>query len=578
MWINSQSQTSQRDYTPYVFVFVVAVCARVFFLVWIDEPILFFKYPYFAEKLAGGGDIGSRLVDLSPFYLYFLTVLRKAFAIDWTTVKLIHSLIGALNALLILALGRRLFNRTAGIFAALIYALYANVIILETTLEPTVFILLFNLLVVYFLVLVKEDDRSSSQIIGLLIAAGLCTGLSIITKPNSLLFLLLGIGWLLFFPTGLPIPCKRWVQVMIFCGSAILVIMPVTVRNYVTLNDFVLVTADAGKVFYHGNARGATALEGIGLPGYVSDDGDVEPDYEHVIFRETAARLSGKDITPSESSRFWVERTLADILADPAEYLKREIKKFIFFFTDYEMHYIASAHTEYKKTLGFPLVRYGIIVSLGIVGMLLSLRRMKPLFLLYGAFGVYLCAGMLFLVQSRYRTPAVPYLCLFAGYALYRMKEMMTAGKLKSLGTTVVLACVLFVFSNTAFRGEIVEQDRWQEATKTSYEMRARPLFDRGRYRDAIVHLDHCLAAVPHFVPAINLRGRAYAMSGDYEMAESDFEKVISLNPAGFQGYRNIGFVYMLQGKTDRAVIFLTKALTLQPQDKRVQDALKKLQ
>ncbi len=42
--------------------------------------------------------------------------------------------------------------------------------------------------------------------------------------------------------------------------------MPVTIRNYVKLNDFVLVTADAGKVFFHGNSNGASPLEGINLP------------------------------------------------------------------------------------------------------------------------------------------------------------------------------------------------------------------------------------------------------------------------------------------------------------------------
>ena len=285
MRITSHSKTSKWDYAPYAFVFLVAVCVRVFFLLWIDEHILFFKYPFFAEKLAGGKEIGSRIVDLSPFYLYFLTFLRKAFALDWAGVKLIQSFIGSFNTLLILAIGSRLFNRTSGILAALLYALYANVIILESTLEPAVFIILINLLIVYFLVIVKANNRSAFQIGGLLVMAGLFTGLSIITKSNFLLFLLLGIGWILFYPMGMPGTVRRWVRVMVFCGSAILVIMPVTLRNHIVLNDFILVTADAGKVFYHGNGKGATALEGINLPGYGREAGGDEPDYDHVIFR-----------------------------------------------------------------------------------------------------------------------------------------------------------------------------------------------------------------------------------------------------------------------------------------------------
>ncbi len=578
MNIFSHSRTSGQDYTPYALVFLVAIGARIFFLVWIDEPILFFKYPYFAEKLAGGEDIGERLVDLSPFYLYFLSFLKKIFWIDWATAKLIQSFIGALNALLILALGSRLFNKTAGLFAALIYALYGNVIILESTLEPTVFVLFFNLLLIYFLVLVKGDVRPLSQTAALIVAGGLFAGLSIITKPNSLLFLPLVVTWLLFFRTGPLTFYKRLVQALIFCGAALLVVMPVTIRNYVKVNDFVLVTADAGKVFFHGNSNGASALEGIDLPdNSFVEEKDAEPDYVHVVFRNTAIRLTGKPMSPSESSLFWTKRTLDDILADPVQFLKREIKKFIFFFTDYEVHYIASAHTEYKESLSFPLIRYGIIVALGVLGMLLSLKRFRDLFLIYGAIGIYLFAGMLFLVQSRYRTPAAPYLCLFAGTAIYSLKQMIGDRRLKSFCMSILLAGAFFTISHSAFKDEITRQDRWQEATKICYQMRARPLFNRGRYKEAVSHLDWCLSIVPDFRPALNLRGRASAILGQYKMAETDFKRLISLSPGSAQAYRNIGFVYLLQGDREKAEIFLTKALSLAPDDKKVKEALKKL-
>ena len=368
---------------------------------------------------------------------------------------------------------------------------------------------------------------------------------------------------------------KRLVQSLIFCGSALIVIMPVTIRNYAKVNDFVLVTADAGKVFYHGNSNGATALEGTNLRDHGGDDeGTGEPDYAHVMFRKTSVRHTGKPMSPSESSWFWIKKTLGDILADPTQYLKREIKKFIFFFTDYEVHYIASAHAEYKETLRFPLIRYGIIISLGVLGMILSLKRFRKLFIVYGAIGVYLFAGMLFLVQSRYRTPAVPYLCLFAGGAIYSLKEMIYARRFKPFGISILLSCVLFVISHSVFKGEILKQDRWQEATKICYQMRARPLFDKGRYRAAITQLDRCLAIVPHFRPALNLRGRAYAMIGQYKMAETDFKRLISLRPVNAQGYRNISFIYLLRRETDKARFYLTKALALAPDDKKVKEAL----
>ena len=113
---------ARQDYTLHVVVFLVAVCIRIFFLVCIDEPILFFKYPFFAEKLAGGVDIGDRLVDLSPFYLYFLTILNKLFGVSWPFVKCFQTFIGSINALLVFTIGSRLFKRSAAFIAALIFA------------------------------------------------------------------------------------------------------------------------------------------------------------------------------------------------------------------------------------------------------------------------------------------------------------------------------------------------------------------------------------------------------------------------------------------------------------------------
>ena len=80
--IDSTNQDSpvKGDYRVYLYLFLLALTVRILFLLFIDEPILFNKYPYFAERLARGEDIGERLVDLSPFYLYFLTLINR---LEW---------------------------------------------------------------------------------------------------------------------------------------------------------------------------------------------------------------------------------------------------------------------------------------------------------------------------------------------------------------------------------------------------------------------------------------------------------------------------------------------------------------
>ena len=576
-FLSPPGETSQ-DYSLHAVVFLVAICIRIFFLIWIDEPILFFKYPFFAEKLASGVDIGERLADLSPFYLYFLTLLKKLFLVSWTFIKCFQIFIGAINVLIVFAIGNRLFPRGAAFIAALMFAVYGNLIVLETTLEPTVFVLLFNLLAVYFLLLSGTESKSPIKYIFIILAAGIFAGIGVITKPNFLLFLPVGVIWLLFFRKTDFSFKKSLFHALLFLSAAFLVIAPITVRNYVKMNDFILVTADAGKVFFHGNSRTATAIVGADL----SDDNPYEnsssePDYAHVLFRKMASELTGKALSPSQSARFWIKITLKDILDDPLLYLKRELKKCVHFFTDYEVHYIASAHKEYKKSLHYPFMRYGMIISLGILGMVLSRRRFKELSLIYGIIAVYLLSCVMFLVQSRYRIPAIPYFCLFGGNAICSLKGRVKDKRYKSAGMALLFLCALYLSSHVVFKDDLHTHDQWQEATKICYEMDGREAFNTGRYQEAIDVLNRCISIIPNFYPAYILRGKSYVMLGQFKNAEIDFKKAISLRPESPHGYKNMGFLYLLQGKEDVAGIYLRKALIHAPHDSKVKKALKNL-
>lgn len=568
-------QKPAGDYAVYLILFLIAFATRFFFLIYIDEPVIFFKYPFFAEKLARGIDIGDRIVDLSPFYLYFLTFLHKIVHLDWGLVKPIQLFIGICNCLMVYALGRRIFGKEAGLFAALLVAVYGNLMVLESTLEPTVFVLLFNMLAVYFLLEVKDDTGMFSGKWVSAAAAGFFVGLSIVTKPNFLLFLPIGAVWILFLGGRI----GRRSQTLVFCFMALVVVLPVTVRNYVKLHDFVLVTADAGKVFFHGNGKGATALEGTGLPneGFMEETG-VEPDYAHVLYRKTASRLTGKNLTPSQSSKFWMSKTLDDIRNNPAGYLVLEVKKLLYFFNDYEMHYIASAYKEYKATLSFPFVRYGIIASLGLLGMALSLGRFKALFPVYGIVFIYLLSGLFFLVQSRYRMPAVPYLCLFAGHSLTALKEMVTSRRLKQAALLLTVVGLFFALTRLIFRDEILRVDLWQQSTKIHYQMGGVPLYKRGHYEDAISELSECLAITPDFSPAHNLMGKSHAMLGELKEAASSFGTVIALSPQIAEGYRNLGYVRLLQGNRAEAGELLSRALSIDPNDDKLRQEISKLQ
>jgi Flp pilus assembly protein TadD len=127
------------------------------------------------------------------------------------------------------------------------------------------------------------------------------------------------------------------------------------------------------------------------------------------------------------------------------------------------------------------------------------------------------------------------------------------------------------------YRDEIRNVDRWQQATKLHYQMGGVPLFRGGRYQEAISALNECIAMVPNFSPAYNLKGKSYAMLGKLDEAISNFEKVIELTPQVPEGYKNLGFVYVLRGDKPKATMLLLKALSLNPNDDSLKAEILKL-
>ena len=558
-----------------LWVLFLASFFRLVFLITIDSPFYFAKYPYFASQLSQGSDIGVRIIDLSPFYLYFLTAWHTCFGPSWSVLKVVQSILGVVNCWLIFRLGVRFFNPTVALIAGIMAASYGNLIALESTLEPVVFVLLFNLLAVYFLSGIKDHASSAAPTAKTVLMSGFFTGLSIITKPSFLLFL--PVGCLVYLLLSRLSMARRLLCAALFVSASFVLILPISIRNYITLGDRVLVTADAGKVFFHGNGPGATALEWTFLDDGLIQETTGEPDYEHNIFRKAAEQVAGSPLLPSEASKFWFKRTLDHIIENPSAHLWLVAQKLAFFFTDYELHYIGAAYADYKNTAHWPFLHYGWIAGFGLVGMLLSAadwRRRAPI---YGAFFVYLATCLIFIVQSRYRTPAAPYLCLFAAYAIASIFQRFNNRKAISAAMICLAASGLSIFSFTAFSEQIARIDRHQTAVQIHYLMEARPLFAKKDFKRAIAALDQSIRLEPDYAPSRLLRGKIYALYKQYNAAEIDFLKIIDMMPDSAFGYKNLGMLYLLEGQKEEALQMLQTANRLESSDETVLNALKRL-
>ncbi|WP_028313210.1 ArnT family glycosyltransferase [Desulfatibacillum aliphaticivorans] len=433
--------------------FLIALCLRIAFYTALCDAEVFAKYTVLAWEAAHGADLGQRLLDVSPLYLTLLWGVCKAAPGALKYMPLIQLILGAFIPLIIYGLGLRLFTRQVGFAAGLIYAMYGGGMILESTLEPYVFVALLNGLAVYCLVLSMEGEQASIRFIA---AAGILSGLSVLAKPNFLLFVLFACVWVHFALRKVRQFKQANLYPIVYLAAALIVIAPVTIRNYVRFNDFVLVTADYGKVFFHGNAGATTVFIPQYLPGQDKPDpGDLPVDYAHVAFRKKASQLAGRELSPSEAARFWTKVTLKDFKEHPWKHVKLEGRKLALFFHNFEIHHIQANHYRYMDSLRYPFLRYGLIASLGLLGMALCLQEKRRFAILYGVVGVYLISGLIFVVNSRYRAPAVPYLCLFAGAVFHYTAAFFVEKRTKALTLTLIALACLLALTHLTYSREI---------------------------------------------------------------------------------------------------------------------------
>lgn len=555
-------------------IFLLALSVKFLIFILITEPIIFFKYPYFAQKIAQGLDPGERILDLSPLYLYLNLLFFKIYGQNWEVLAIFQIFLGSLTCLFIYLIGEKTFGRAVGFIAALILIFYGNLTLIELTLEPEALVLFLNSLIVLFLLQIKEETDSTRLPWKWLIAGGLL-GLAIITKPNALLILPMAIIFIWQGSFGLTLKIKS--TFLLLLGFTIL-LLPITLRNYYKFQDFILVTADSGKVFFHGNGPGATGMERADLPeqGFIEESYQ-EPDYAHVLFRRVARNLSGRNLKPSECARFWWNQTWEHIKKHPKDALILELRKLVFFFGDYEVHDIDSTYKYYRKIQKWPLLSFGLISSLGILGMWLARKNLRQLFLIYALVKIYILTVLVFFAASRYRLPAVPFLALFSAYTITFFISWVKQRKIKELMIYSGLAIAFLGATNFLFRAEIIAFDRWQMATRVHYVLGGNQNFKKGEYKEAIAEYEKAIALQPDFAPAYNRLGLAYAILKDYEKAERNFRKVIELAPNVDQGYLNLGLLYELQGQPLRAIPLLEKALSINPENKKAKEHLDKI-
>jgi len=456
----------------------------------------------------------------APLYPYFLAALWNITNHSFFGVRLIQILLGSLVPLLIYLLGARLFDRKIALWSACIAALYPTLIYYDASLLITVLEVLLSTLLLYLLY------RCDGKSLWPLIAAGVVLGLAGLARPNLLVVgppLILWAWFVLKPKVGLKKALTSYVVVGV---CTVLVILPVTIRNYVAAHDFVTIAWQGGYNFYVGNNHAAN--------GWSARVEGIDPCWNGGYFESIAIaeKETGRPLKKSEISDYWTKQAFQDVAANPAHFLSLLIAKVRLLINGYEVpnnqdEYVAKEFSSvldillWRGPLYFP---YGLLAPLGIMGLVISFREWRKFLLVYLFMASFAVSLVLFFVCARYRQPFIPFLILFSVYGIITLVRHFKTKNYRTAWLYVLLVGVLAIESN----------------------------HDLLNLNAATVRAENS-----------DLIGNAYFRKQQLDLALTEYRKGIAADPTYGRGYNNIGAVLTRQKRCGEAVGYLKMAMQL---------------
>jgi tetratricopeptide (TPR) repeat protein len=510
------------------------------------------SYDSWARQIAGGDWLGSEVFYQAPLYPYFLGILYTFVSDDLLVVRVLQSLLGAGSCVLISLAGWRLFSKPAGIAAGLLLAVYAPAIFADTTLQKSVLVLFLLCLSLWILAGIATRPRPR---LGACIALGASIGALVLARENALVFAFVLAPWLLLTSPGAG--ARRWVPTALFATGLALVLLPVALRNLYVGGELHLTTSQLGPNLFIGNNPIADGTYVPLLPGR----GD--PRYERSDATEVAERALGRELRPSEVSRFFVGRVLAYVRNDPGDWLALLARKAALAFNAVEIVDTEDLYTHAESSLPLRLLgsgfHFGVLAPLALVGIFLTRSaksRLLPLYLLIGAYAVSLVA---FYVFARYRLPLAVLLLPFAAAGLVRLPAKLRAEGMPGVAVPAAAAALAAVFCNWP----IVDREYMRAVTHYNLgnELFAadRPEAAMREYREAIrLHEDH--------LQAWNNLGVVLASRGDLAGAEQQYEGALRISPSYFDARLNLARTLHESGNSRAAIEHYEHARRLSPE------------
>ncbi|MFK8068402.1 MAG: glycosyltransferase family 39 protein [Gammaproteobacteria bacterium] len=428
---------------------------------------VFFSDDWVYWVMAGAKAAGNWIEETpflsAPLFPYLLGLVRWLGG-SLVSVYVVQLLLG-LASIYLLAVGtKRRFGENAGLLAAGLF-IFAEEPTMTFTRVMADSLQIFLITLVWFLwtrLSVHSEENRIHFSLTQIIITGALIGLLVLAWPPAQL-LLITYGVWLFFIKDISLQKKLLYS---FCGiiSGFLIISPVTIHNYKTDGEFILVSANSGINLLQGNNKNAT--------GIITPISGIRTDRQHMFddAKNVFIQTNGEDASWKKIDNYYKDQAINFIFDQPLKSSQLLLKKFYWFLSSQDYDNISVLSLEQKHGLyqwaKLTPIELPWLMGLAFSGLLLLIKNIHRNTPELAILATTIIACVLFHYSARYRLPAAPIIFILSAVALTRWKDILLPSIIKFI---IVFLPLTFILINSMTGFASVEFMRKDTAIKISH-------------------------------------------------------------------------------------------------------------
>jgi cytochrome c-type biogenesis protein CcmH/NrfG/4-amino-4-deoxy-L-arabinose transferase-like glycosyltransferase len=522
-------EVSRWDRNLLFAVFLVALVIRIAYLIdisdspYLDYPVLdSFWYEAKAKDVLTGDLLASSGSFRVPLYTYFIAGCYLVFGQGALAPLVIQAILGAVACGLVYLTGLKIFGRLAGAVAGFALAFYRMGIYSDGEILPTSLFIVFILAAVYFTLEVLDTQRLTRGFL-----AGLFLGLAFLTRPDVLPFALL-----LLLVVIITLKVRRGLRTAVsICVPLLALMLLLGYRNYLAFGEFHVFSPQGAVNLYIGNAGYADGKTPVGPPTKYPYHITTDPSEDSITLacKQAATEHVGRELSDRELSSYYLRKTAAEIGQDPARWVRLILKKTYYFLNTYErsdIKLIPRFVRDHSSILKLPLLTYGVVMPLGLVGLWLAAKgRTRLTWIVIAGVAAFTLNGVLFFVIWRYRLPAVPFLMILAGHTVSCAWQAFRTRTVRLLLLILAVSVGLGLLSVSRLWGVR------DETGEIQYIINEGAIFMKAGMPDRAIELYHeAIALEPGSPQAYFYLGKALATQGLIDESKEMMSKAIAIS------------------------------------------------